>query len=313
MHFHFSFFFFSSYIFFSILLPTATNNMYPALLHINNNYDAKIPSCCTPPSPPAPRHMRDLRESSYAMMNDKLVLPKVQGIHETRKKKAKDGMVGIAHSKQKPIPSLRKMRRVQGRTNTPSTTALKYASAHFNTSFEKTSRQKLDEKINGKGDRAKRRKKRLESLKSNLDTNLGKMTNLSQQVVSELDKKSHTEKWVANLQSKHNLVALSSDGTSPFVRHRQSIQRMRVSSNPLSYHGMRERLSRMSFTLRNASNNLKHVAGSIGTALRKVSMSMPDARSILRGTNVSDAPHRDRNNRDMMGETSRESKRSHPL
>ena len=213
------------------------------------------------------------------MRNERLVLPKVQGIRERRKGETNDGMVGIAY--RKPIPSLRKMRRVQGRKNTASTTALKYASAHFNASFEKTNQQKLDERSNRKGDKAKRRKERLESLKSNLDDNLGKMTNLSKKVVSELDKKSHTEKWLAKVQSKPNAIVLSSDGMSPFVRHRQSIQRMRVSSNPLSYDGMRERLSRLSFTLRNTSNNLKKVAGSIGTALRKVSMSMPDARTII--------------------------------
>eukprot|EP00944_MAST-04C_sp_MAST-4C-sp1_P000639 g639.t1 len=229
------------------------------------------------------------------MRNERLVLPKVQGIRERRKGETNDGMVGIAY--RKPIPSLRKMRRVQGRKNTASTTALKYASAHFNASFEKTNQQKLDERSNRKGDKAKRRKERLESLKSNLDDNLGKMTNLSKKVVSELDKKSHTEKWLAKVQSKPNAIVLSSDGMSPFARHRQSIQRMRVSSNPLSYDGMRERLSRLSFTLRNTSNNLKKVAGSIGTALRKVSMSMPDARSILRGTNVGDVPHRDTNSR----------------
>ena len=40
------------------------------------------------------------------MRNERLVLPKVQGIRERRKGETNDGMVGIAY--RKPIPSLRK-------------------------------------------------------------------------------------------------------------------------------------------------------------------------------------------------------------
>ena len=96
----------------------------------------------------------------------------------------------------------------------------------------------------------------------------------------------------SKLTVKHNFVALSSDGTIPFVRHRQvyTNEGVEQSQGLLPWDGLAG--TRMSFTLRNASNNL-------------IKYDLPDARSILRGTNVSDAPHRDRNNRDMMGETSR--------
>ena len=61
---------------------------------------------------------------------------------------------------------------------------------------------------------------------------------------------------------------------------------MRVSSNPLTYQGMKERINRLSFTIKNASSNFKDyiASGSISNVLRKVSRSLPDSRTIMKGT-----------------------------
>lgn len=190
---------------------------------------------------------------------------------------------------KKKITSLKKLRKKLN-TDTSSITALKYANHHLNVSFEKTSIQLNNEKNNIKRDKAIRRKERLAKLKNNIDSNLNNIQSLNKKVLHEIgecdDKK--TESWLLDHSNRSSafIPYHRTTNDSSFSRHRAQIQRMRVSSNPLTYQGMKERINRLSFTIKNASSNFKDyiASGSISNVLRKVSRSLPDSRTIMKGT-----------------------------
>jgi len=179
------------------------------------------------------------------------------------------------------ITSLKKLR-TKLSTDTASITALKYSSHHLNISFEEASGDIKAQKKNTKCEKAIRRKKRLQKLKNTIDNNLTEITNLNEKVLSELDRNKKTESWLLNHKNQSSAFVPCKEST--FTRHRAQIQRMRVSSSPLSYDGVKERINRLSFTLKDASSRFKeYVAGPISNALRKVSRSLPDARTFTTG------------------------------